>query len=81
MFYKFSKEQQTEMLTKIQQYYELELGEEISSFAAERLLEFFKESLGPHFYNAGIRDAQTVVQSLYSSIDDELLSLEKSIRK
>ncbi|RSD28627.1 DUF2164 domain-containing protein [Mesobacillus subterraneus] len=81
MFYKLKKEQQQEMISDIQRFFSEERDEEISEFAAERVLDFIKESLGPHFYNAAVLDAIHVVKQQYSSMEDEILTLEQPVRK
>lgn len=77
MFYKLTKEQQKFMIAEIQYFFSQERDEEISEFAAERVLDFFKESLAPHFYNAAILDVKHVVEQQYSSLEDEILTLER----
>lgn len=80
MFYRLSKEQQKAMLEDIQTFFELERDEEISEFQAERLLDFIKESLAPHFYNAGVRDAQQLVERQFLSLEDEMYTLIRSTK-
>jgi len=80
MFYKLSREQQNKMIADIQYFFSQERGEEISEFAAERVLDFVKESLAPHFYNTGIKDARKTVEERYFSLEDELLTLERPIK-
>lgn len=81
MFYKLSKEQQQIMISDIQRFFSQERDEEISEFAAERVLDFVKESLAPHFYNAAVMDAKRVVEQQFASLDDEILTLERPIGK
>lgn len=57
-------------------FYE-ERNEEIGIIAAECAFEFFKDFLGPHFYNEAIKDARMLMEEKMSSIEDELFSLEK----
>lgn len=80
MFYQLSKEQQQAMISEIQYFFSQERDEEITEFAAERVLDFFKESLAPHFYNAAVHDVKKVVEQQFSSIEDEILTLERPIR-
>jgi uncharacterized protein (DUF2164 family) len=80
LFIKLSKEQQETMISDIQTFFSHEREEEISEFAAERVLDFVKESLAPHFYNAGVQDAKTVVEQQYTSLEDEILTLERPIK-
>ncbi|WP_077211974.1 DUF2164 domain-containing protein [Bacillus dakarensis] len=81
MFYKLTKEQQQIMISDIQRFFSQERDEEISEFAAERVLDFVKESLAPHFYNAAVMDAKRVVEQQFASLDDEILTLERPIGK
>ncbi|MFT4413643.1 DUF2164 domain-containing protein [Fredinandcohnia humi] len=81
MFIKLTKEQQQLMISEIQHFFSQERDEEISEFAAERVLDFVKESLAPHFYNAAVRDAKAVVEQQYLSLEDEILTLERPIKK
>lgn len=81
MFLKLTKEQQQLMISNIQEFFLQETGEDLSDFVAERYLDFVKESLAPHFYNAAITDAIHVAQQQYSSLEEEVLSLERPIKK
>lgn len=81
MFIKLTKEQQQLMISDIQHFFMQERDEEITEFAAERVLDFVKTSLAPHFYNAAISDAKHVVEQQFSSLEDEILTLERPINK
>jgi uncharacterized protein (DUF2164 family) len=81
LFIKISKEQQVKMIEDIQSFFSNERDEELSEFAAERVLDFIKESIGPHFYNAAISDAKTVVEQHIASIEEDILSLERPIKR
>lgn len=80
MFFKLTKEQQQMMISDIQSFFSQEREEEISEFAAERVLDFVKESLAPHFYNAAVHDAKKLVEQQFASLDDEILTLERPTR-
>ena len=77
MFFKLTKEQQQLMISDIQFFFSQERDEEISEFAAESVLDFFKKSLAPHFYNAAIMDVKHVVDQQFSTLEDEILTLER----
>ncbi|MHC0039130.1 DUF2164 domain-containing protein [Pseudoneobacillus sp. C159] len=81
MFIKLTKDQQQLMIADIQRFFSQERDEEITEFAAERVLDFFKKSLAPHFYNAAVHDVKHVVEQQYSSLEEEILTLELPIRK
>jgi uncharacterized protein (DUF2164 family) len=80
LFYKLTKEQQQLMVSDIQYFFSQERDEKITEFAAERILDFVKESLAPHFYNAAVADVKQVVEQQFSSLEDEILTLERPIK-
>lgn len=77
MFDRFNTEQQQQIIQSIQDFFLEERDEELSEFAAERIFDFIKESIAVHFYNVGIQDAHAAVLNQFSSLDDELLTLER----
>jgi uncharacterized protein (DUF2164 family) len=81
MFFKLTKEQQQAMISDIQSFFSDERDEELSEFAAERVLDFVKETLAPHFYNAAVLDVKRVVEERYASLEDEILTLERPIKR
>ncbi|KQL51517.1 hypothetical protein AN964_21425 [Heyndrickxia shackletonii] len=81
MFLKLTKEQRQMMIADIQDFFLQERDEEITEFAAESVLNFFKESLAPHFYNAAIQDAKHVVEQQFLSLEEEIVTLERPVRK
>ncbi|ALC89123.1 hypothetical protein AM500_04450 [Bacillus sp. FJAT-18017] len=81
MFVKLTKDQHQLMISNIQEFFSEERDENISDFAAERVLDFIKESIAPHFYNAAISDAIFVAQQQFSSLEVEMSSLERPIKK
>ncbi|OCA93015.1 hypothetical protein A8F95_04010 [Bacillus wudalianchiensis] len=78
---KLTTEQKQLMIAEIQYFFSEERDEELSEFAAERVLDFVKESLAPHFYNAAVSDVKTVVEQQFSSLEDEILTLERPIKR
>jgi uncharacterized protein (DUF2164 family) len=81
LFIKLTKDQQKLMISDIQEFFSHEREEEISEFAAETVLEFIKARLAPHFYNAAIFDVKHVVEQQFSSLEDEILTLERPIKR
>jgi uncharacterized protein (DUF2164 family) len=74
---KFSIEQRTAMVQKLQSYFDNELEQELEQFDAEFLLDFFSKEIGAHFYNRGLHDARAIFESRIESIDDEIYANEK----
>lgn len=81
MFLKLTKEQQQLMISDIQVFFSLEKDEEITEFAAEQFLHFVKEKLAPHFYNAAVHDVKHVVEQQFGSLEEEILTLERPIKR
>jgi uncharacterized protein (DUF2164 family) len=73
----FSKEEKEVIIRKIQLYFKKELDQEIGQFDAEFLLDFFSEEVGAYYYNRGLYDAQTILESRLESISDAIYEIEK----
>jgi uncharacterized protein (DUF2164 family) len=69
------------IIGQIQQYFQKERDEEIGELAAENILEFFTETLGPHFYNAGVKDAGKHAEAYAARLDEDLYALMRPIKK
>lgn len=78
---KFSKEQQEEIIHKLQRYFARELDLEIKGFDAQFLLDFIGQEIGVHFYNQGVLDAQAVLSKKVDDIQDAIGQLEKFPKK
>lgn len=74
---KFSKDEKTLIVRRIQLYFREELDQEIGQFDAEFLLDFFAEEVGAFFYNRGLYDAQAVLEKRLDSIAEAIYELEK----
>lgn len=77
LFLKFTKQQKDSMIADIQRFFYEERNEEIGDLAADNVLEFFKQHLGPYFYNEGIKDARNILEEKLTSIEEDLYALEK----
>ncbi|WP_422168242.1 DUF2164 domain-containing protein [Halobacillus sp.] len=71
------KEEKDYVIAKIQEYFELERGEEIGELAADQLVQLMVEELGPFLYNKGIQDARQMVEQKVMNLDEDLLSLTR----
>ncbi|WP_254901665.1 DUF2164 domain-containing protein [Thalassobacillus devorans] len=79
MVKKITKDEREQIVTSIQEYFEVERGEQIGSIAAEQLLDFFMKELGPFIYNQGIRDAKGMVEEKVMNLEEDILSLERPV--
>lgn len=75
----FSKEEKAAMVQKVQLYFREELAQEIGSFDAEFLLDFFGQEMGAFFYNRGLYDAENAINDKLADISDTLMQLEKPV--
>ncbi len=73
----FTREEREIICRKIQLYMREELEQEIGQFDAGFLLDFFAEEIGAYFYNRGLYDAQTILQSRLENIAEAIYELEK----
>lgn len=74
---KFSSEEKTLIVAKLQRYFSEELKQPIGRFDAEFLIDFISEEIGGYYYNRGVYDAQTVVAARLEDIGDQLFQLER----
>lgn len=73
----FTKEEKDAIVKKIQLYFSEELDQKIGQFDARFLLDFFAEEIGAWFYNRGLYDAQTILQSKIDDVSEAISELEK----
>ena len=75
------KKEKEEIIERIKDFFHEERSEEIGELAAGNFLEFITKEIGPYFYNKGILDAKQMVELKMVSLEEDLLSLERPIRK
>jgi uncharacterized protein (DUF2164 family) len=66
-----------EVVTKLQKYFQDELQQEIGSFDAEFLLDFFSNEVGVFYYNQGLADALKSFESKMEDVGELIYQLEK----
>ncbi|WP_053366627.1 DUF2164 domain-containing protein [Bacillus sp. FJAT-27245] len=80
MFFSFSKQQKDQLIGDIQEFFLKERGEELGNLEAENVLEFFKNELGPYFFNEGIKQSRKVAEEKMAQLEEELYSLERPLK-
>ena len=73
----FSTEEKSEIVRKLQMYFQEELDQDIGRFDAEFLIDFFAEEIGAYFYNRGLYDAQALIAEKVGDLSDAIYELEK----
>jgi len=74
---KFTKDEKEHIIRKVQLYFSEELEQQIGQFDAEFLIDFFTEEVGAYYYNRGLYDAQTILESRLENIAEAIYELEK----
>ena len=64
------------LLRVLGQFFDAELGIELSDFQAERVLDFIVVEVGAPVYNQAIRDARGFVQDKLDDLDAEFFEPE-----
>lgn len=66
------KESAKEAVLSIRRYFEENMDNEIGNLAAEGLLQFFIEEVGPIIYNKAVADVQSRLQARVAELDVEI---------
>ncbi|MEI9889969.1 MAG: DUF2164 domain-containing protein [Caulobacteraceae bacterium] len=66
---------------RVRTYLKDEAGVEIDPVDAQRLLDFLSETLGPHYYNQGLQDAETVLKDRVEAIADAIAGLARPVKR
>ena len=74
---KFSKEEKSILVDKLQSYFDQELGQEVGQFDCEFFLDFISMEIGSYYYNRGLSDAQSIITSKIEDISDAFYEIEK----
>ena len=69
-----------EVVAQLQKYFQDELQQEIGSFDAESLLDFFSKEVGGFYYNQGLADALKNFESKMEDVGELTYQLEKETR-
>ncbi len=73
----FSKEDKADIVARIQRYFSDELDQKIGVLPAEFLLDFFSSTIGAHYYNQGLRDAQAAFLKKMEDASEAIYLLER----
>lgn len=75
---RLSDEKRRQAISELIRFFENERDEEIGRVAAEQLLNFFLDTVGPAIYNSGIEDAKSALASRVDELNydlDELMDM------
>ena len=71
--FQISKEERQEMISSIKTYFYNEREEELGNLAADLMLDFIIDNLGPKFYNIGVNDSYRYMNERI----EDLLGIQK----
>lgn len=72
-----SEKQRKVAIEKIIDYFATERDEEIGVIAAEDILDMFLNSIGPHLFNAGVKESKKVIETYFQEINFNMEMLLK----
>ncbi len=74
----FNPAETERLVAKIKDYFNDELNQDIGSFEAQFLIDFFVKEIGPALYNQGIQDAFQVFNERTEELGYLIQELEKA---
>ena len=77
---KIPKEQKTQIVGVIQQYFRDERSEEIGDLAAEFLIDFMIKQMGPFIYNQAVEDVQAVLNQKMAALEEDVYALKMPVK-
>jgi uncharacterized protein (DUF2164 family) len=73
---RLSAERRAAILALLKSLFLTEFDEELSTYRAERILDFFVKALGPSVYNQAIQDARKFMLERLEDLDSEFYEAE-----
>ena len=67
-----SKERKSVLIKEVIAYFQTKRDQEIGIIAAEEILDFFLETLGPDIYNRAINDSKTTIKQSFENLEIDL---------
>ncbi|HEX2330127.1 MAG TPA: DUF2164 domain-containing protein [Candidatus Angelobacter sp.] len=72
MIIEFSKQQRADASASLKRYFRENMPEPIGDLAADMMLNYILEEIGPVIYNRAVADAQARMQQRVQDLDGEL---------
>jgi uncharacterized protein (DUF2164 family) len=74
------KQTQDALAKALREHLQEKFGVEIEPFDALALVDYVGETMGAHFYNQGLNDAQELVRRKMDAVLDEVYAIEKPVK-
>ncbi|MDB5103558.1 MAG: hypothetical protein JWP91_1247 [Fibrobacteres bacterium] len=75
------KNERTQLVSKLRQYFQDERDEELGELPAKMMLDFIEREIAPFFYNRGVRDAKSKTIAAFATLAEEMDYLEILVPK
>ncbi|BCH59100.1 DUF2164 domain-containing protein [Agrobacterium vitis] len=75
----FSKDELALLVSRLQKHLASEHEVELGRFEVESLIDFLAGTVGVHFYNRGLADAQTLLAEQIDRFNDGIYQLERTM--
>ena len=72
-----SEDKKTQLIDKLQRYFESELDYELGQFDADFLLDFISKEFGAVYYNQGLKDARDIIEQKVELIGEAIYEIEQ----
>ena len=72
-----SEDKKTQLIDKLQRYFESELDYELGQFDADFLLDFISKEFGAVYYNQGLKDARDIIEQKVELIGESIYEIEQ----
>jgi uncharacterized protein (DUF2164 family) len=72
MTIKISDERKAQLVAELRAFHVREFDEDISSFRAEQLIDFYLQKLGPGVYNQAVQDARAYIQTRLDELEGDV---------
>lgn len=70
-------EHRAHLVLKVQRFLSDEANVDLGRFDVETLIDLLARSIGPHYYNKGLQDAQALLARQVDQINDALYEMER----
>ncbi|MFX3661250.1 MAG: DUF2164 domain-containing protein [Ectobacillus sp.] len=74
-------EEKQKLVLNLQDYFKEQGWEEIGNLEAAALFDYIVQAVAPYIYNQALYDARLLVTERLQAVEEDLYTLEKSIRK
>ena len=72
-----SEDKKSQLIGKLQRYFESELDYDLGQFDADFLLDFISKEFGAVYYNQGLKDARDIIEQKIELIGESIYEIEQ----